>query len=88
MSIIQDLWYGNVCGVDDCSANKSSSYEVTARCIQTTLENMLDAEQKKAFSAYVDAIHNAALDWQENAFTYGFSLGHRLALEAQNSDTK
>ena len=88
MNVIKQLWHGNICGIDDCSADKPpSSHETAARDIQAQLEKTLDDEQKKMFSSYIDAIHNAALDWQENAFCYGFRLGHNLALEAtENKD--
>ena len=83
MNVIKDLWYGNICGVDDCCRHMGpdhtdfEAYEQLKKVLKTE-------EQQHLLDAYVDAIHNAAVDWQENAFAYGFRLGHALALEICN----
>ena len=80
MDVIKDLWYGNICGVEDCSHGASSDpgafkeYDRIRQALTTQ-------EQREFFDAYVDAIHNAALDWQEDAFRYGVRLGFDLANE-------
>ena len=84
MSVIKDLWYGNICGVDDCCRyiapdhTDFEAYEQLKKALKTE-------EQQQLLDAYVDAIHDAAMDWQEKAFTYGFRLGHDLALEIEAS---
>ena len=80
MDVIKNLWYGNICGVDDC--NRDTPPEHTDYETYVNLRNALTTqEQQDLLDAYVDAIHQSALDWQEQAFRYGIRLGFHFAAE-------
>ena len=85
MSIIQDLWYGGICGADDCGCNNPAR-DTDFPAYKQLQQILTTDEQRRLLDAYVDAIHFAAMDWEEKAFAYGFRLGHDLALEIKSPE--
>ena len=82
MSVIKDLWEGNICAMQDCC--RDTTFDHTDFEIYEQLKQILTTdEQRRLLESYVDTIHEVAEDWQQQAFEYGFRLGHSLALETK-----
>ena len=80
---IIDLWYGNIapcehCGAHDVQANKLISLMERNREI---LRDGLTEAQKERFQTYIDCSEEFLLHMMELAFSDGFILGGRLAVD-------
>ena len=83
MSIINELWRGNVCPQTD---NRSTSPEMKelmeymARHHDNLLKTMTD-EQKEVFEKFDDCWSEYTSYAEEAIFTYAFKLGMQVAIE-------
>ena len=83
MSIIQELWHGNVCPQTDSRSNSPEMKELMeymARHHDDLLKTMTD-EQKEIFEKFDDCWSEYASYAEEASFTYAFKLGMQIAAE-------
>ena len=82
-SILEELWYGNICPETD---KRSSSEEMKqlmkymARHHDNLMETMTD-EQKDIFERFDDCWGEYAILAEKSIFLYAFKLGMQLAIE-------
>ena len=83
MSVLEELWYGNLdpAEYDACS---SSEYKELIRLISRNEEKLLDTmtdDQKDIFSRYSDCIREHQTLAETLLFKNSFRLGARIILE-------
>ena len=88
-SILEELFYGNICPNTDCR----SSDEQTKQLMQYladhhgSLNETLSDKQKEIFEKF-DNCYSELTDINEREiFVYAFRLGARIAIEVLSSDT-
>ena len=84
-SIIQELWYGNICPQTDSHSNSPEMKELMeymARHHDDLLKTMTD-EQKEIFEKFDDCWSEYMSLGEAAIFEYAFRLGARLAFEIQ-----
>ena len=85
MSVIKELWHGNVCPQSDSRNNSHEMkqlMEYMARHHDDLLKTMTD-EQKEIFEKFDDCWSEYSSYAEEAIFEYAFRLGARLAMEVQ-----
>ena len=82
MSIIKDLWDGNICAMQDCGRDATFDH-ADFEAYEQLKQILTTEEQRRLLEVYVETIHEVADAWQQQAFEYGFRLGHALALEVK-----
>ena len=83
MSIIQELWHGNICPQTDSRNNSSEMKELMeymTRHHDDLLKTMTD-EQKEIFEKFDDCWSEYTSYEEEAIFTYAFKLGMQVAIE-------
>ena len=83
MSILQELWHGNVCPQTDCRNNSPEMKELMeymARHHDDLLKTMTD-KQKEIFEKLDDCWSEYASYAEEAIFKYAFKLGMLISLE-------
>ena len=87
-SILEELWYGNVCP-DVMMGKMSAEKKELAQHIVThyeKLNSLMNDEQREVLEKY-DACQNELIMISEKTiFTYAFRLGARLMLEVISND--
>ncbi len=87
-SILEELWWGNLCP-DTILGRMSTEEKELAEHIMThheKLESLLDDKQKKIFEKYNDCREEYSTFSDKQIFTYGFCLGARIAFEVMSKD--
>ena len=85
-SILEELWYGNICLETDSRTNTPEMkrlMEYLARHHDNLLNSMTD-EQKDIFERFGDCWSEYASLAEKSIFVYAFKLGMRLAIEVLN----
>ena len=88
MSILEELWYGNI-NPDELNIKKHSPYkELLALMIrhQDDLLSRLNDEEKEIFEKYADATNEMYSHTNLAAFISGFTLGAKIMVEVLTSD--
>ena len=83
MSILKELWHGNVCPQTDSrksSPKMKELMEYMARHHDDLLKTMTD-EQKEIFEKFDDCWSEYTSYAEEAIFTYAFKLGMQIAIE-------
>ena len=83
MSILQELWRGNICPQTDSRNNSSEMkrlMEYMARHHDDLLKTMTD-EQKEIFEKFDDCWSEYMSLAESSIFEYAFKLGMRIAIE-------
>ena len=82
-SMIDELWYGNVCPQDDARNNTEEMKELMGYIArhQEELTKTLTDEQKTIFEKLDDCWSEYASKAEKAIFSYAFKLGARLTLE-------
>ncbi|MBE6684959.1 MAG: hypothetical protein E7592_04855 [Ruminococcaceae bacterium] len=83
MSIIEELWYGNICPQTDSRNNSPEMKELMeyiARHHDDLLKTITD-EQKEILEKFDDCWSEYTSYAEEAIFTYAFKLGMRIAIE-------
>ena len=83
MSIIKELWYGNVCPQTDSSNNSPEMKELMeymTRHHDDLLKTMTD-EQKEIFEKFDDCWSEYMSLAEAAIFEYAFKLGMQIAIE-------
>ena len=87
-SILEELWYGNICPETDKQSNSGEMKQLMkymARHHDSLMETMTD-EQKDVFERFDDCWGEYASLAEKSIFVYAFKLGMRLAIEILTSD--
>ena len=82
MTVLEDLWYGNLHPVEEFLAN-NKEYKGLLRIVAKNRENLgatLNPEQAELFEKYHTATNEMNSVSEAAAFQYGFSLGVRLMI--------
>ena len=84
MSIIQELWHGNICPQTDSRNNSSEMKELMEYMARhhEDLEKTFTAEQKEIFEKFHDCWDEYVSLADAAIFEYAFKLGSRLIYEA------
>ena len=87
-SILEELWYGNVC--PDIMLGKMSAEEKElAQYLEKhheRLNALMNNEQKEVFEKYDDCQNELSTINERAIFIYGFRLGARIMLEVMQND--
>ena len=83
LQTITDLWNGNIAPVEHCGAHDADANHLIGLMERNreALREGLTAAQKETFQKYVDCSEEYLLRMLELAFSDGFCLGSRLAVE-------
>lgn len=88
-SILEELWYGNICPETDSrttTPEMKQLMEYMARHHDNLMETMTD-EQKDIFERFDDCWGEYASLAEKSIFIYAFKLGMQLAIEVLSTDT-
>ena len=83
MSVIKELWHGNICPQTDSRNNSPAMKELMeymARHHDDLLKTLND-EQKAIFEKFDDCWSEYSSYAEEAIFTYAFGLGMQIALD-------
>ena len=85
-SILEELFYGNVCPNSDCRSKDYQTKELMGYIADhhDNLLNMLTDKQKEVFEKFDDCWSEYASLAEKSIFVYAFKLGMRLAIEVLN----
>ena len=88
-SILEELFYGNVCPNTDCRSKDKETKELM--CYVADHHDALIAEmndkQREAFKKFDDCWDELTDINEREIFVYAFKLGMRIAIEVMLSDT-
>ena len=87
-SILEELWYGNICPETDKMSNSEEMKQLMkymARHHDNLMGTMTD-EQKDIFERFDDCWSEYAGLAEKSIFIYAFKLGMQLAIEVLISD--
>ena len=84
MSILEELWYGNIDPMESIGCGGSYYKELMALMAKNRekIAEKLDEEIREVLETYDDNIREMDSIAEKEAFIYGFRLGMRLATEA------
>ena len=88
-SILEELWYGNICPETDSRTTTPEMKQLMkymARHYDNLMETMTD-EQKDIFERFDDCWSEYASLAEKSIFLYAFKLGMQLAIEVLSTDT-
>ena len=82
-SILEELFYGNVCPNTDCRSNDKQVKELMKYIADhhDTLLNELTDKQKEIFEKFTDCYDELTDINEREVFVYAFRLGMRIAIE-------
>lgn len=82
-SILEELFYGNVCPNSDCRNNEKETKELMGYIADhhDKLLKELTDEQKETFEKFNDCYDELTDINEREIFSYGFRLGMRIAIE-------
>lgn len=84
MTVLEDLWYGNIRPVENY-IDGNMEYKNSLRLVsknREVLENELSPKQLDLFDKYNDSVNELNSKSETTAFQYGFSFGVRLMMES------
>ena len=87
-SILEELWYGNICPETDKRSNSEEMKQLMkymARHHDNLMETMTD-EQKDIFERFDDCWNEYAGLAEKSIFVYAFRLGARIAIDVLAAD--
>ena len=84
MDIINELWYGNVSPFEQCTRGDKRLKELLKLVARNRedLDGTLTEKQKETLEKFEDCMNEMHSITERDAFSYGFRLGMRLAVEA------
>lgn len=88
MSIIEDLWYGNISPCERDIKRSSDYADVLERIVQheKELNARLNDEEKEILERFVNYTNEMCCISEREMFVRGFTLGIKLILEVINSE--
>ena len=90
MTLLEDLWYGNLSPADRRLERGSLAVVLQnqAADAEHRLTQTLSQEQKQLFLAYESTQSHISATWEADAFARGFRLAVRLLSEALQSSER
>lgn len=87
-SIIEELWYGNVCPNTGCRETTKESKELIGYIADhhDNLKAMLTDKQKEILEKFDDCCGELTDINEREIFVYAFRLGARIAIEVMSFD--
>ena len=87
MSMIKDLWHGNILPQEDSRNNTKEMKQMLSYIVkhQEELAKTFTEEQKAIFEKFHDCFNEYMCIAEETIFEYAFKLGARLMLEVQSN---
>ena len=88
-SILEELFYGNVCPNTDCRSNVKETKELMGYVADhhDTLISQLNEKQKEILEKFDDCWDELTDINEREIFVYAFKLGARIAIEVLSSST-
>ena len=88
MSIIEDLWYGNISPCERDIKRSSDYADALERIVQleTELHARLNDEEKEILEKFVNYTNEMCCISEREMFVQGFMLGAKLIIEVMNSE--
>ena len=85
-SIIEELWYGNICPGSGCREAKKETKELMGYTANhhDSLRAMLTDKQKEMLEKFDDCYAELTDINEREIFVYAFRLGARIAIEVMN----
>ena len=89
MSIIEDLWYGNIAPWEREIKRSSEYADVLERIVQieADLHARLNDEEKELLERFVDCSNELCCISEREMFVQGFMLGAKLIIEVMSSES-
>ena len=87
MSILHELWYGNIPPQEDCrptSLNKMKEIQTRLTNYHEKLEQTFTKEQKELFEKFQNCWDEYISITEVDIFTYAFRLGAHIVFEILN----
>lgn len=90
MSIIEDLWYGNISPCERDIKRSSDYANVLERIVQleADLHARLNDEEKEILERFVNCTNEMCCISEREMFVRGFMLGAKLILEVMTSENE
>ena len=87
-SIIEELFYGNVCPNTDCRSKNKETKELMGYIADhhSALNETLTDKQKEIFEKFNDCYDELTDINEREIFVYAFRLGMRIAIESFSAD--
>ena len=88
MSIIEELWYGNIVPCEG-EFKKDGAYPELLEYIvrhQEDLHKCLNDEEKEILKKLIDCIHELSCITEREVFAKGFTLGAKIIIEVLNTE--
>ena len=88
MSIIEDLWYGNISPCERDIKRSSDYADALDRIVQleTELHARLNDKEKEILEKFVNCTNEMYCISEREMFVQGFMLGAKLIIEVMNSE--
>ena len=88
-SILEELFYGNLCPNTDCRNNEKETKELIGYVADhhDALMSELTDKQREIFEKFDDCWDELTDINEREIFVYAFKLGMRIAIEVLSSDT-
>ena len=88
MSIIEDLWYGNISPCERDIKRSSDYANVLERIVQleADLHARLNDEEKEILEKFVNCTNEMCCISEREMFVRGFTLGIKLIIEVTSSE--
>ena len=90
MSIIEDLWYGNISPCERDIKRSSDCADVLKRIVQleADLHARLNDEEKELLEKFVNCTNEMCCISERDMFAQGFMLGAKLIIEVMTEGTE
>jgi hypothetical protein len=87
-SILEELFYGNVCPNTDCRSKDKETKELMGYIADhhSALNETLTDKQKEIFEKFNDCYDELTDINERENFVYAFRLGMRIAIEVMSTD--
>ena len=87
-SVLEELFYGNVCPNTDCRSNAKETKELMGYVADhhDTLISQLNEKQKEILEKFDDCWDELTDINEREIFVYAFKLGMRIAIEVLYTD--
>jgi hypothetical protein len=90
VSIIEDLWYGNIAPWEREIKRSSNYADALERIVQieADLHARLNDEEKEILERFVNCTNEMCCISEREIFVQGFMLGAKLIIEVMNSENE
>ena len=87
-SVLEELFYGNVCPNTDCRSQSKETKELMGYIADhhSDLSATLNDKQKEIFEKFTDCYDELTNINEREIFVYAFRLGMRIAIESLSAD--